>query len=378
MSSGISRDMNVSADYVRPDLFQFYIQGVAELLSGDDFSPFSCRVVGTTNGSFRDKELLPKKEEEEGGCDEKTDFVGFGSLFRNAAGDGLSGFKKAKLLAMLRQSVVALTREVDEMLDPVFSMHRLRGLMAPTKSSARYQDPNSKDENESRALKRLKVPSSSSSINEPLIVSPVSCNLTGEGSQNERKGVVAKPGKSLTGCSTIGCAKFSKTDMYPEKSNLDEPKFVCDDCLKQAKGSLNYMDVNESFFGSSSRDDKGNGEVNDDLQVLLVNRGPKVEEKMEKHSAELSATLDRMQEKLEELLDIVISSCRPMTLAEKLQLRRLIENLPTKNLDRVVEIIQLGKRSGSQSSDHMTVDLQHEENAVKVQNKHQNCTMKTL
>ncbi|KVI02501.1 hypothetical protein Ccrd_019259 [Cynara cardunculus var. scolymus] len=308
MSSGISRDMNVSADYVRPDLFQFYIQGVAELLSGDDFSPFSCRVVGTTNGSFRDKELLPKKEEEEGGCDEKTDFVGFGSLFRNAAGDGLSGFKKAKLLAMLRQSVVALTREVDEMLDPVFSMHRLRGLMAPTKSSARYQDPNSKDENESRALKRLKVPSSSSSINEPLIVSPVSCNLTGEGSQNERKGVVAKPGKSLTGCSTIGCAKFSKTDMYPEKSNLDEPK------------------------------------VNDDLQVLLVNRGPKVEEKMEKHSAELSATLDRMQEKLEELLDIVISSCRPMTLAEKLQLRRLIENLPTKNLDRVVEIIQLGKR----------------------------------
>ncbi|KAI3720569.1 hypothetical protein L2E82_31558 [Cichorium intybus] len=34
-----------------------------------------------------------------------------------------------------------------------------------------------------------------------------------------------------------------------------------------------------------------NKTVNDDLQVLLVNRGPKVEEKMEKHAAELSATI---------------------------------------------------------------------------------------
>ncbi|KAI3665996.1 hypothetical protein L6452_44634 [Arctium lappa] len=347
MSSEISRDMNASVNMnVGPDLFQFYIQGVAELLSGDDFSPFSCRVGGATNGGFRDKEL-PKKEEE-GGCDEKPDSVGFGSLFCNPAGDGLSGFKKAKLLAMLRQSVVALTREVDEMLDPVFSMHRLRSLMAPTKSCARYQDANDKDENGNRALKRLKVPSSSSSV-------------TGEGSQNERKGVVSKPGKLLTGCCNRGCAKFSKMDMYPDKSNPDESKFVCDGCLKQARGPPNYKNVNESLLGSSSIDDKENGEVNDDLQVLLVNRGPKVEEKMEKHSAELSATLDRMQEKLEELLDVVISSCRPMTLAEKLQLRRLIENLPPKNLDRVVEIIQRGKCSNNGSSHHMTVDLQHED-----------------
>lgn len=359
MSSEISRDMNSSADMnVGPDLFQFYIRGVAELLSGDDFWPSSSPLVGATNGSFRDKEA-PK--EEEGVCDEHTITAGFGSLFCNAAGDGLSGFKKAKLLAMLRESVVALTREVDEMLDPVFSMHRLRGLMAPTKGCARYQDANGKDENRNRALKRLKVPSSSSSVNEPLIVSPVSCSLTGEGSQNERKDVVAKPGKSFTRCSNSGCGKFSKMDTYTQKSNLDESKSLCNDCSKQAKGSPYYKDVNESFLGSSSRNDKGNGEVNDDLQVLLVNRGPKVEEKMEKHSAELSATLDRMQEKLEELLDIVISSCRPMTLPEKLQLRRLIENLPPKNLDRVVEIIQRGKRSENQSSYRMTVDLQHED-----------------
>lgn len=358
MSSEISRDMNASVHMnVGPDLFQFYIQGVAELLSDDDFSPFSCRVVGATIGGLRDKKF-PKKEEVDGGCDEKPDSIGFGSLFCNAAGDRLSGFKKAKLLAMLRQSVVALTREVDEMLDPVFSMHRLRCLMAPTKSCARYQDANGKDENGNRALKRLKVPSSSSSVNEPLIVSPVSCSLTGEDSQNERKG---KPGKSLTSCCNSGCAKFYKMDMYSGRSNPDESKFVCDGCLKQANGSPNYKDVNESFLGSSSRDDKEYGEVNDDLQVLLVNRGPKVEEKMEKHSAELSATLDHMQEKLEELLDIVISSCRPMTLAEKLQLRRLVENLPPKNLDRVVEIIQRGKRLENRSSHHMTIDLQHED-----------------
>ena len=32
-------------------------------------------------------------------------------------------------------------------------------------------------------------------------------------------------------------------------------------------------------------------QVNDDLHILLENRGPKVEEKMEKHAAEISATV---------------------------------------------------------------------------------------
>lgn len=120
--------------------------------------------------------------------------------------------------------------------------------------------------------------------------------------------------------------------------------------------------MNESFLGSTSRDDKENGEVNDDLQVLLVNRGPKVVEKMEKHSAELSAMLGCMEDKLEELLDVIISSCRHMTLLEKHKLRKLIEKLPPKNLDRVAEIIQRGKPSEKRSCDNIDVDLQQEDN----------------
>lgn len=99
--SEISRDMNTSDDSnIGPDLFQYYIRGVSELLSGDDFSP-SSRLVGTeANKSIA--------------SNEKTSPAGLGSLFSNAVGDGLSGVEKARLMSMLRQSVVTLTKEVDE------------------------------------------------------------------------------------------------------------------------------------------------------------------------------------------------------------------------------------------------------------------------
>ncbi|KAI3503505.1 hypothetical protein L1887_31948 [Cichorium endivia] len=295
--SEISRDMNTADSCIGPDLFQFYIRGLSDILSGDDLSPSSSRgaSANTPAGSV--------------------------SLFSNAVGDGLSDVQKARLKTMLRQSVIALTQEVDEMLGPVFSMHRLRALMAPTKNCARFQDANSDVEPDNRAHKRLKVMSD----------------------------------KSSTRCQNKGCVKFSGMHKYTQKSNPDESKTLCGDCLKQANESR------ESFLGSSSRDDKENGEVNDDLQVLLVNRGPKVEEKMEKHAAELSATLGRMEEKLEELLDVIISSCRPMTLVEKHKLCRLIEKLPPKNLDRVAEIIQRGKPSETRSSHEITVELQNED-----------------
>jgi hypothetical protein len=51
-----------------------------------------------------------------------------------------------------------------------------------------------------------------------------------------------------------------------------------------------------------------------------------------------------------------------MTLTEKQQLRKLIQNLPPKNLDRVVEIIQHGKLTEAQSRDEFVVDLEKEVN----------------
>jgi hypothetical protein len=51
-----------------------------------------------------------------------------------------------------------------------------------------------------------------------------------------------------------------------------------------------------------------------------------------------------------------------MTLTEKQQLRKLIQKLPPKNLDRVVEIIQHGKRAEPQSCEEIFVDLEKEVN----------------
>ncbi|GJT24821.1 GATA transcription factor 7 [Tanacetum coccineum] len=316
--SEISRDVNASSMMnMGPDMFQYYISGLSELLYRDDFAPSvgTSRLVGSGSGS-----------------------VGFGSLFSDAIGDGLPAHRKERLIIMLRQSVLALNKEVDEMLDPVFAMQRLRSLLAPTKSCARHQDADSKAEADIHAGKRLRI-----SVDEPLIGSPGSCNLTEEGSPNERYGM-AEPPKSLTRCNKRGCMKSN------QKGKPDDTKSLCGDCSKQG--------MTDSFLGSCSRD---NGEVNDDLHVLLENRGPKVEEKMEKHANEISATLDHMLEKIEELLDLVISSCRPMTLAEKHQLRRLIEKLPSQNLDRVVEIMQRGKPPERQASHDITVNLLHED-----------------
>nr|XP_043607371.1 uncharacterized protein LOC122579293 isoform X2 [Erigeron canadensis] len=227
-----------------PDLFQYYIRGVCELLSPvDNFSP-SSRLVGAGSGSFRDRD-----------GNEKNRPAGFDGLFCNAVGNELQGHVKTRLMAMLHQCVVSLNREVDEVVDPVLAMHQLRGLLAPAMIHDNNQDVKGEIETESRARKRLKV-----------------SNLKGE--------------------SEYG------------------------DCLIQTKKiPYYYKDENGPCFRPSSRNDKENGEVNDDLQILLVNKGS-AKKKMEKHSAEYSATLGRMEEKLEELLDMVITTCRKTSITE--------------------------------------------------------------
>lgn len=55
---------------------------------------------------------------------------------------------------------------------------------------------------------------------------------------------------------------------------------------------------------------------------------------------------------------------RPMTLIEKQQLRKLIQKLPVKNLDRVVQIIQHSKIAKTQSRDEIFVNLEKEVNKL--------------
>ncbi|KAL6518780.1 hypothetical protein OROHE_017533 [Orobanche hederae] len=98
--------------------------------------------------------------------------------------------------------------------------------------------------------------------------------------------------------------------------------------------------------------------IDDDLRFLLESDTTKVEELVNKQSDDFSVTLHHMEQKLEELLNILMTSCRPMTLAEKQQLRRSIQNLPPRNLDRVVEIIGSNKPpSDKYFRDEVHVDL---------------------
>ncbi|KAL0377366.1 UNVERIFIED_CONTAM: hypothetical protein Sradi_3042100 [Sesamum radiatum] len=53
-----------------------------------------------------------------------------------------------------------------------------------------------------------------------------------------------------------------------------------------------------------------------------------------------------------------------MTIAEKQQLRRLIQNLPPRNLECVVEIIGHNKLSEKSSCDEVHVDLDKEDNVT--------------
>lgn len=128
-------------------------------------------------------------------------------------------------------------------------------------------------------------------------------------------------------------------------------------CLEGPKGK-------ESHLESNRCSEEDNIEVDDILRFILENDTLEVEDTVQKYSDELSAKLGHMEQQLEKLLDTVMSSCRSMTLTEKQQLRKLIQKLPPKNLDRVVEIIQHGKRAEPQSCEEIFVDLEKEDNST--------------
>ncbi|KAF7117042.1 hypothetical protein RHSIM_RhsimUnG0005800 [Rhododendron simsii] len=235
-------------DLVGPDYFSFYTQEVAELLSHDeDFLP------------------LPSETAEFG--ERTSDMVGdkaivLGTLFSSPIGARLSEYKKERLKALLRQSAVTLSQEVDE--------------------GAIY-----------------------------LLYQGATLWLHMVGVDN-----------SLTLCPASG------------------------DDAKQHPHKKIKLSSSTSFASNGS---PVSAEVNEDLQFLLENSA-KVDESMKKHSDELSETLGHMERQLEEILDRILSTCRLMTLSEKQQLQKLIQKLPPRNLDRVVEIIQRNKPSGKYSS----------------------------
>ncbi|XP_058102040.1 uncharacterized protein LOC131246153 isoform X1 [Magnolia sinica] len=133
-------------------------------------------------------------------------------------------------------------------------------------------------------------------------------------------------------------------------------------CKKQKRSSSPLSNFAHRHIGADGF--QSNVQANKDFQLLLEINGLHSEEALRKCSADLSAKLDYMEQHLEEFLDMVMSKCRQMTQAEKQQLRKRIQKLPAKALDRIVEIIQHRKPSSGLSCDEIHVDLENEDNVT--------------
>ncbi|PSS30189.1 Transcription factor like [Actinidia chinensis var. chinensis] len=396
--SEASRDLGASAEpnKVGPDCFSFYTHEVAELLSqDDDFLPLSSEtseLVGRTSGVGGDRAI--SRHNYSG-----KDKIVLGSLFCNPTGARLSDIKKERLKALLRQSVIALSQEVDEMLDPVLGIHRILSHLKYRKSLSNYSGVACEGDTEQHPQKKIKL---STSISIPPHASPAS-SVSAEIRSVKKPGKVGQwvyvatvisldllhayeiyaplrtssshgSRKSLSNYSGVACegdteqhpqkkiklstsisipphaspaSSVSAEDSDSESSDADFPKKVISNGV--TKSNAHYHATETSKWGPGPE----GPEVNDDLQFLLENDALKVKESIKKHSDELSTTLGHMEQLLEVILDTVVSNCRLMTLTEKQQLQRLIQKLPPRNLDRVVEIIRHDMRFGRYSSDEI-------------------------
>ncbi|XP_020265295.1 uncharacterized protein LOC109840888 isoform X1 [Asparagus officinalis] len=84
-------------------------------------------------------------------------------------------------------------------------------------------------------------------------------------------------------------------------------------------------------------------------------------EDVEKYTSQLLAKLDKMEESLEDYLNTVVSTCRPMTCIEKHRLGKQIRKLPAKALDRVVEILQPSNFSANNLPETVFVNLEEQD-----------------
>ncbi|KAH9742608.1 NET domain-containing protein [Citrus sinensis] len=350
--SEASKSLLASTDHgqlgpIGPDYFGFYTREIMELLSQDeDPLPSTSRTSELTRkkcGGVRGKDTID------------TSGRGNVSSFSNSIGAGFTDFKKERLRSLLRQGVFGLAPEVDEMLDPVIAMCQLQSQVRNRKCSPNVNEVACKGDAEQVPRKKLKtsIYSSHSSLKHG------SC----------REGSVSNgiDSKSLD-------AALSEKEMSNFKKN-------CAHCHCQ----------NTSQLTSPNRP-----KVDDDLQFLLESDSSEVEETVKKYSDELFATVisrtfrfyvlkafhpfidivcglvsgwspeltGHMEQKLEELLNTVVSRCRPMTRPEKQELRKLIQKLPQNNLARVVEIVQHSKLADSRPSDEYFVDLEKEDNVT--------------
>ncbi|XP_042498138.1 uncharacterized protein LOC122076725 isoform X2 [Macadamia integrifolia] len=291
-----------------PNYFGYHMREIVGFLSQNEefLSPFSSQTHDLSAMCAK-----PKAEGIRDDCGiESKKIATSSSLFADGIGAGLPDFKRERLKASLKESVLLLNQEVDEMVAPVMAMCKI-------KTHLREKDG---------------LPSSSSVSSAEL--SQPSC----------------KKQKKSSSPSLIG------SKMPAETAGCEGNKAHTCACIMQRRRSVCLANLELIKILLS--------EVDDDLRVILEFGGLEVEETIKKYSDELFAKLGHMEQQLEELLDIVMSKSRSMTITEKQKLRKLIQELPSKNLDRIVEIILRKRPPDCQPCDEVYIDLETEDNVT--------------
>ncbi|OVA20552.1 zinc finger protein [Macleaya cordata] len=339
---------------VVPDYFRYYIREIQDLFSQNEdiLSLSSQHSISSAGACAKDK--VDNVDIHFSNVKEAN------ALFSDGVSDGLSDFKRERLKASVKQSVDVLSQEVDEMLDPVLAMYRIKAHLWNKERLSTY--PNSSHGVVSCSpCKKQKISSSPSSTTIPIrvgIVGPRSC---GEGSVSEdmddKCPDTVSSEESHFNDQKKSCSDCKSTKIPHWRDGPGGPKPSSNACrtkYKKRRATEDPVEVEEK-----------NTEVDEDLLTLLENGGSLAKEVVKKYSDELSTKLEKMEQQLEELLDIVVSKCRYMNLAEKQQLRKLIQNLPPKNLDRVVEIVRRSKLpKGGTPCKEIHIDLEKVDNVT--------------
>ncbi|PIA51535.1 hypothetical protein AQUCO_01100414v1 [Aquilegia coerulea] len=336
---------------VGPSSFAYHFHEIKELFSQkeDLFPPASKNSVlfPKTSATVNDDDIHLKSEQVVGPSVSRT-------LFLNGVGDGFPDIKKGKLQTCLKQSVTVFSQEVDEMLESVLEMCKIKKHLINKELLA--NDPSSAaGVIQSSPSKKQKLSSSPSSSGDTTHVGT-------KGSQSRDRassfGDIGSSEESQSRGLTKICLNCKTTRTPQWRDGPDGPKTLCNACgIRLKKKRMSPLGANEANKKLKQEDD-------DDLRIILESSGSLAKEAVKKYSDEMFGKLGDMEQQLEKCLDVIMSKCRKMAHPEKQQLRKLIQNLPPKNLDRVVDIIVKHRKSSEGPCSEIHINLENEDNGT--------------
>lgn len=286
-------DMNDTTEpsKIGPDYFSFYTQETQKLLSLDEdfFHHFSLSKASepAEQTSGDEKDII-----EHIFCKGKESNTATRS-FSQGLGGKLSEFKKERLKSLLKQTVVSLSQEVDDMLDPVIAIRQIKSQLKSSKSltnhSAAARDVNLGEQ----PRKKIRLSSLSSS-------------------ESDDDGNDADILQSEIVNGAKRCCDICHSTETTMQTDLKESKSLCKFCtlkFKQENVSLSEDDqTTGSCRASNIEANTESKEVDNDLQFLMENDTERVESSIKKYYDELLMMLEHMEQQLEGLLDLLQSS----------------------------------------------------------------------